>query len=76
MPGGQESVEWPEERLTAMKAPSYQDGKEGSQESEKRAPNDKPDIERSVVSKGRSTVRRVRLKRELNSLQMAPISHY
>ena len=40
VPSSQESVEWPEERRTAMKAPINQDGKEGSQESAKRAPND------------------------------------
>ena len=43
-----------------MKAASNQDGKEGSQESARRAPSDQQDVERSVASKGRSTVRRAR----------------
>ena len=58
LPSSQESVEWPEELQTAMKAPSHQDGKEGSQESARRATSDQQGIERPVASKGRSAVRR------------------
>ena len=76
MPSRQESVEWPEDLRTAMKAPSNKDGKEGRQESARRTPSDQQDIEQSVASKGRSAVRRARLKRLLNNLQVAPISHY
>ena len=66
MPSSQERVERPEERRTAMKSPNNQNGKEGSQESARKAPSCRP-----VVSKGRSAVRRARLKRVLDSLQMA-----
>ena len=54
-----------------MKTPSNQNGKEGSQESARRAPSNQQNFERPVVSKGRSAVRRARLKRVLNSLQVA-----
>ena len=52
-PSSQESIGWPEKRRTAMKAPSNQNGKEGSQDNSKRAPSDQRDIEQPVASKGR-----------------------
>ena len=68
VPSRQESVKWPEECQTAMKAPSNQNGKEGSQESARKAPSCQQDFERPVVSKERSAVRRARLKRVLNTV--------
>ena len=76
VPSSEERVEWPEELRTAMKAPSDHDGKEGSQESERRAPSVQQDIERSVAPKGRSAVWRATLKTVLNSLQVALIRHH
>ena len=76
VPSSQERVEWPEERRIAMKALSNQNGKERSQESARKAPSGQKDFERPVVLKGRTAVRRERLKRVLNSLQVAPISHW
>ena len=58
------------------KVPSNKDGKEGSQESARRARGNQQDIERPVTSKGHSAVGRARLKRVLKCLQVAPISHY
>ena len=75
VPSSQESFEWSEEHRTAMKAPSNQDGKEGSQASARRAPSYQQDLERPVASRERSAVRRARLRRVFNSLPLAPISH-
>ena len=72
VPSSQKRVETPEERQTAMKAPRKR-WQEGSQESTKMAPSDQQDIERPLASRERLTVRRARVKRALNSLQVAPI---
>ena len=45
VPNSQERAEWPGEHQTAMRTPSNQDCKEGSQESALRAPSDQQDIE-------------------------------
>ena len=67
----QESVEWPEECRTALKAPSNQNGNEGSQQSARGAPSGQQNFERPMVSKGLSAVRSARFDRVRNSLQVA-----
>ena len=73
VPSSQNSVETPEERQTARKAPRKR-WQEGSQESARMAPGDQQDIERPLASKERLAVRGARLKSVLNSLQVSPIS--
>ena len=78
MPNSQESAEWSGGCQTGIKAPSNQDGKEGSQGSARSVPSDQKDIERSVVSRGRLAARRAGEDRKVlstSSFQMAPACH-